>query len=126
MSVALAEDLAAAERRYERISMRAKVDLQSNDTFYTGLSENISAGGLFITTDAPMALGDELDVELMIMDYGPFRYRCRVMWVRPSANGSGLPGGMGCTFIDLPDDHRRFLQQFIDSRLKESLLVDLD
>lgn len=126
MAAVLDQESAIAARRYDRVSMRAQVDLHSCDNFYTGLSENISEGGLFIRTDAPLAVGDELDIDLLIMDYGPYTYRCRVMWVRQSEPGSGLPNGMGCSFVDLPEDHRTFLQQFIDSRLRESLYYDLD
>ena len=37
-------------RAAERFDLEVKVDLESDHNFYTGLTQNISAGGLFIAT----------------------------------------------------------------------------
>ncbi len=39
-------------RASERFDLEVKVDLESDHNFYTGLTQNISAGGLFIATSA--------------------------------------------------------------------------
>ena len=37
-------------RAAERFDLEVKVDLESDHNFYTGLTQNISSGGVFIAT----------------------------------------------------------------------------
>lgn len=116
-----------AERRINRrLSLEVQVDLFSDDTFFTGFTENVSEGGLFIATSAPFAIGDELDVRLTLMSTTPRTYRVVVRWVRPTVSSGGLPGGMGVQFLDLTEQERVALQHFVDSGVKETLFFDLD
>lgn len=116
-----------AERRvFSRLDMEVNVDLFSADTFFTGFTENISEGGLFIATSASFPLGERLRVRLSLMGGEPREYLVVVRWVRPEGGASGLPGGMGVKFLDLPEWERTRLQNFVDSGVKDTLFVDLD
>jgi uncharacterized protein (TIGR02266 family) len=110
-----------------RIPVAVRVDLRSENTFFTGFSENISEGGLFIATEAPHEIGDELDVELSLMGGGHrIAQKVVVRWIRPSEAAGGLPAGMGVQFLALTDHEKVALQEFVDSRIKDTLFYDLD
>jgi len=113
-------------REYARVGLEVKVDLRSEDTFYTGFSENISEGGLFICTESPFEIGDTVELTLSLMGGSPRAHKAVVRWIRPEGASGGLPAGIGVQFTDLDDGKRRELQSFVDSRLKDTLFVDLD
>ena len=110
-----------------RDSVEVRVDLRSENTFFTGFSENISEGGLFIATEAPHEIGDELDVELTLMGGGHrIAQKVVVRWIRPAEAAGGLPAGMGVQFLGLTEHEKAALQEFVDSRIKDTLFYDLD
>ena len=110
-----------------RVAVQVRVDLRSENTFFTGFSENISEGGLFIATEAPHEIGDELDVDLSLMGGGHrITQKVVVRWIRPSEAAGGLPAGMGVQFLILTDHEKLALQEFVDSRIKDTLFYDLD
>ncbi len=116
-----------SERRVSsRRGFEVKVDFFSDNTFFTGFTENISEGGLFIATEAPFEIGDELDVTLSLMGKEATAYKVVVRWIRPPGAIGGLPAGMGVQFKSIPEDERAKLQQFIDSGVKDTLFFDLD
>ena len=106
--------------------MSVEVDLRSESTFFTGFSENLSEGGLFIATDAPFEIGDRLDITLSLMGDAPTTQQVTVRWIRPPGAIGGLPAGMGVQFDDLGEGRLTDLQGFIDSRAKDTLFFDLD
>ncbi len=110
-----------------RVSVEVRVDLRSENTFFTGFSENISEGGLFIATEAPHEIGDELDIELSLMGGGHrIAQKVVVRWIRPAEAAGGLPAGMGVQFLVLTEHEKVALQEFVDSRIKDTLFYDLD
>lgn len=116
-----------SERRvFSRREFEVKVDFFSANTFFTGFTENISEGGLFIATEAPFEIGDELDVTLSLMGKEPAPYKVVVRWIRPPGAIGGLPAGMGVQFKTITEADRVKLQEFIDSGVKDTLFFDLD
>ncbi|MBJ94905.1 MAG: pilus assembly protein [Rickettsiales bacterium] len=110
-----------------RVAVEVRVDLRSENTFFTGFSENISEGGLFIATEAPHQIGDEFQIELALMGGGQkISQRAVVRWIRPAEAAGGLPAGMGVQFLELSHHEREALQEFIDSQIKDTLFYDLD
>ena len=127
VSVGDQEAIDESGRGNDRVPVQVRVDLRSEDTFFTGFSENISEGGLFIATEAPHEIGDELDVDLSLMGGGhKISQRVIVRWIRPSEAAGGLPAGMGVQFINLTEHEKMALQEFVDSRIKDTLFYDLD
>ena len=111
----------------DRVGVQVRVDLRSENTFFTGFSENISEGGLFIATEAPHEIGDELDVELSLMGGGHrIAQKVVVRWIRPAEAAGGLPAGMGVQFVELTTHQQDALQEFVDARIKDTLFYDLD
>lgn len=116
----------AGRRVFRRKDIEVAVDLFNANTFFTGFTENLSEGGLFVATAAPMQLGDELEIRLRLMGREPRTYPVVVRWIRPDAAIGGLPAGMGVQFLDLSEDEKIRLQNFVDSGVKDTLFVDLD
>lgn len=113
-------------RVFKRVAMEVQVDLRSENTFFTGFSENISEGGLFVATEMQYRNGDILEVSLGLMGKAPRPFRGVVRWSRPGVARGGLPAGVGLQFVDLNEEDRQYLQDFVDSRLKDTLFYDLD
>ncbi len=117
----------SSDRRvFGRREFEVKVDFFSANTFFTGFTENISEGGLFIATEAPFEIGDELDVTLSVMNREATNYKVVVRWIRPPGAIGGLPAGMGVQFKHIEEVEREKLQAFIDSGVKDTLFFDLD
>ena len=113
-------------RSFTRVPLKVEVNLQSEDTFFTGFSENVSEGGLFVATDAPFGMGTRLTVQLSMMGGAPESLPVVVRWIRPANSSGGLPAGMGVQFEGLDDRKLSELQAFIDSQMKETLFFDMD
>ena len=111
-----------------RVELKVQVDMRNENTFFTGFSENISEGGLFVATEAPYEIGESLEFELKIMgtEILAGEFKAIVRWVRPANTAGGLPAGMGLQFVDLPPEATAGIQRFIDSRMKDTLFFDLD
>jgi type IV pilus assembly protein PilZ len=113
-------------RTHVRVPLTVEVDLFNENTFFTGFTENISRGGLFIATEAPFELGTRLSIRLSLMG-GPAReHEVVVRWIRPAGAPGGLPAGMGVQFETLDGDAYESLQGFIDNSVKDTLFFDLD
>lgn len=128
MAAALKEAGAAAPggRVFERVDLEIEVNLRNEHTFFTGFSENISEGGLFVATEAPYDVGESVELSLSLMGDQPEVLRGVVRWVRPGGTSGGLPAGMGVQFVDMSEAVTRALQSFVDSRAKDTLFFDLD
>jgi uncharacterized protein (TIGR02266 family) len=100
-------------RSETRFAAHVEVDFESDSHFYTGLSENLSEGGLFVATYAPRPVGTEIDLTLRLPgQVEPMRARATVRWIRDFSEASDAAPGMGLHFhiddVDLPRI-RRFL-----------------
>jgi uncharacterized protein (TIGR02266 family) len=113
-------------RVFARVGLNVEVNMRSENTFFTGFSENISEGGLFVATEAPYEIGERLDLSLSVMGDESKTLTGIVRWVRPGGTSGGLPAGMGVQFVDLDDAVLRALQGFVDSGAKDTLFFDLD
>jgi uncharacterized protein (TIGR02266 family) len=114
-----------AVRNAERLALEVKVDLESDHNFYTGLTQNISAGGLFVATHELRRIGDRIKVTFTLPgSTAPLAVETEVRWIRENSSlyrGDGVTG-MGVRFIDLPADAKREIVRFLESR--DSLFYD--
>jgi uncharacterized protein (TIGR02266 family) len=112
-------------RQDQRLPLAVEVDVASANTFWTGLTRNVSRGGLFVESETPLAVGTVLTFTLRI-DTVPSDADVRgiVRWVRPEDHGD-LPAGMGIQFVDLDPALADAIERFIDE-LKDSLYYDTD
>jgi uncharacterized protein (TIGR02266 family) len=121
---ALMQDLVrvpgATSRVTERIPLAVEVGSGGASNFYLGATENISDGGIFVSTREPRAVGDHFSLEFMLPgDSAVIRCIVEVAWVRALSDNlpPGEPPGMGLKFIALDaSDHRR-LSAYVNERL---------
>ena len=113
------------QRQAERHDVEVSVDLESDTNFYTGLTRNISTGGLFIATHQIRRVGDRIRLKFKLPGAAqPVEVETEVRWIREnsSLHRSDGASGMGVRFIDLSPTAQSEIQRFIDSR--DSLFYD--
>ncbi len=113
-------------RQHARVDIDVEVNLRNQNTFFTGFSENVSEGGLFVATEAPYDVGERIELSLSLMGAESAMLVGVVRWVRPGGTSGGLPAGMGIQFVDLEEPVLKALQSFVDSGAKDTLFFDLD
>jgi uncharacterized protein (TIGR02266 family) len=117
----------AEDRRAEpRIELEVEVGLETDHNFYTGLTQDISSGGLFIATSIIYRVGDRLRVRFSLPGQTePITAEAEVRWVRdPRAMKTDSPEGIGLRFVDLPAEAKIEISEFLSRR--ESLFYDVD
>jgi uncharacterized protein (TIGR02266 family) len=103
-------------RRELRFVAQVEVDFQSDSHFYTGLSENLSEGGLFIATYDVRPVGTEMDVVVRLPGHGePIRTRGTVRWIREFSESSDAAPGMGL-HLSLDDAALPRIRRFLSTR----------
>ena len=113
-------------RAAERFDLEVKVDLESDHNFYTGLTQNISSGGLFIATHHLRRIGDRITLKFTLPGSAKvLEVETEVRWIRENtallqAGESGT--GMGVRFINLSVETQAAINAFVTSR--ESLYYD--
>jgi uncharacterized protein (TIGR02266 family) len=115
------------ERRSEpRIELEVEVGLETDNNFYTGLTQDISSGGLFIATSVLYQVGEHIRVRFSLPGQSqPIAAETEVRWVRdPRMMKTDSPQGVGLRFISLPDEAQQEITQFLARR--DSLFYDVD
>jgi uncharacterized protein (TIGR02266 family) len=119
------EDGQKGARVAERFDLEVKVDLESDHNFYTGLTQNISAGGLFIATHQLRRIGDHIKVKFSLPGSpGTISIDTEVRWIRENSLLHRFDGstGMGVRFIDLAPEASQAIVAFLENR--DSLYYD--
>ncbi|MCP4500262.1 MAG: PilZ domain-containing protein [Deltaproteobacteria bacterium] len=111
-------------RKHERVNLEVSVTLNGEDTFYTGITENISEGGVFVFTSCPWPLNTKVDLSLFIGDDVPFFLSTTIRWIRED-DGSELPAGMGLQFDDLSREDEKKVKDFLKKNGKDTEFYDL-
>lgn len=104
----------AQERRSRpRVQIAVEVSLTSDSQFYTGLTGDLSEGGVFIATYHHLPVGSAIDVTLALPD-GEVHARGSVRWKREPADG--VVPGLGVAFDELPAATREAIEAFCRER----------
>ncbi len=113
----------AIRRSSSRVELKAQVTVSSETNFFTGLSENISEGGVFISSLAPPDLGTVINAEISTGDGAQaIKVAAEVMWVRTE---QGQPVGCGCRFLNVDEVTAARLRDFISRGGREPLFYDV-
>src|SRR5262245_24430613 len=106
--------------RSSRVDLEVEITFESEHNFYTGFTQNISGGGLFVSTPMPRPIGAVMVVRFRLAtadDTIDIETEAIVRWVREI----GVTG-MGVQFLHLADEHRKAIDHFIAQR--ESIFYD--
>jgi uncharacterized protein (TIGR02266 family) len=122
--VALGDQLAHSERagalgqteqrRQERVAVEVDVGLLSDSNFYTGLAEDVSTGGVFVSTSSPLPTGTDVTVFFVLGGGRTLKAEGTVRWLRSAETGA--TPGMGVAFTRLGDDERKAIEAFCAER----------
>lgn len=102
-------------RSTRRVSVSVDIHLASDSHFFSGLSGDISEGGLFVSTYRPLPVGSEVDLEFSLPGADETLHaRGEVRWLREHSEEE--PRGVGIAFASLEDDDRARIQRFCTMR----------
>jgi len=90
-----------------------KVKVESGSKSFFGYAKVIGRGGMFIASINPKQVGEEFTIEFFLPDKTQVRCKCRVMWRREFIPRSPREPGMGIKFLDLSDDIRDKIDEWV-------------
>jgi uncharacterized protein (TIGR02266 family) len=108
-------------RAHTRVKLEVDVGMHSESHFFTGLSGDLSEGGVFVATYRDVPIGSKLEVDLPLPD-GTIQVHGVVKWTRPASEDS--KPGIGVAFETLPEEQRARIAKFCAER--EPLYFDVD
>ena len=99
--------LVAPERRTsERAPWIVDLEFGEDAQFYTGLTLDVSEGGIFVATYLDFPIGTKLALCFELPDGTSVQARGEVRWARTEAMDGERPG-VGIAFTELPEEARR-------------------
>ena len=102
-------------RSSRRVSVEVDIHLASDSHFFSGLSGDISEGGLFFSTYRPLTVGTQVDVEFSLPGTErSVHARGEVRWIRE--HSPDHPRGVGIAFEELSDEDRDAIHAFCNAR----------
>jgi len=108
---------ALKRRNTARIDAEFDVDMTSEHNFFTGFSEDLSEGGVFIATYQPHAIGAHLAIAFRLPgDDVPIRAVVEVKWVREQNAETNTQPGVGASFVVVTDEDRARIERFVSHR----------
>jgi len=110
-------------RAHRRAPIEVEVSLESENNFFSGITNDISEGGVFVATVDTPPLGSEVTVLLKLGDGEPWRIEGVVRWIRDvSASCDGCPPGCGLQWIRISDEVLAYISSFVKHR--DTILFD--
>jgi uncharacterized protein (TIGR02266 family) len=111
------------KRIHERAPLAVEVTLDSENTFYAGVTADVSEGGVFVATYTPPPIGSLVYLDLEIPNRGKWPVAGVVRWVRDfKASVEGMPPGCGVQFVEIGADALKAIRAFVAER--EPLLYE--
>jgi len=105
------------KRAHRRKRLQTDITLTSETNFYAGFIQDISTGGLFISTPNPLPERYTCEIEFSLPDNGEaIKANCEVSWSRKEITPDGEPAGMGLRFLDLSNDDLERIDTFVENR----------
>jgi uncharacterized protein (TIGR02266 family) len=107
-----------AERRTSpRVPLETQVNFEGGTNFYTGFSQDISSGGLFVCTYDLQPIGTRVELTFSLPDGYTVNAPGQVRWLRdPIEPDPDAPPGMGIMFEELLPEDRRAIDEFVNLR----------
>lgn len=94
-----------------------KVSEENPGEYLFGYAQNISRGGLFISSINPRTSGERFTIVFQIPDTAiSARCRCEVMWMRRFQKKMKLEPGYGLRFLDLPEDVSQAIDHWVTTQ----------
>ena len=94
-----------------RAAARFRVDYAHEGNYLISCTQNISADGIFVCTEAPPPVGTVVQLVFSVGDLTEVAVAARVAWVGPP--GGVSEPGMGLRFLDLPAPLREAILELV-------------
>lgn len=105
------------ERQAPRVACEVDIGFQSESNFFTGFSEDISEGGLFISTYDFKPIGTTIDVNFTLPSGHTVIANGVVRWIRElNPLTPEMEPGMGVQFVDLSNEDKGAISSFLTQR----------
>lgn len=119
----VAQPTGAERRTATRVDLEIEVGLETDSNFYTGLTQDISTGGLFVATHRLRPIGERVVLKFGLPNtQQPIVVEGEVRWLREAGVHTDAPTGMGLKFLNLSSQARMSIASFLNKR--ESLFYD--
>jgi type IV pilus assembly protein PilZ len=115
------------DRDGHRVPIQLLVDYKSEGHYLFDFCKDLSSGGVFIQTKAPLSQGSDIELTFTIPDSKEtLNTKGKVIWVQTFVeNREDLQPGMGVQFDAFSEDQRVLLNKFV-SRYHGDKLTPLD
>jgi uncharacterized protein (TIGR02266 family) len=100
-------------RHHPRVALAVEIDLSSGSHFFSGLSGDLSEGGVFVETYRDIPVGSEVALEFDLPN-GSVTAHGSVKWHRDHSDSS--PPGVGVSFDDLSEEGKEIIVAFCSKR----------
>ena len=92
--------------------------MESDHNFYTGLTRDISSGGIFVATGLTYEVGTRVNIKFTLPgSTQPLAVEAQVRWVRdPRTIKTDGAEGMGLKFINLTPEASAAIARFLEQR----------
>lgn len=115
---AVLAEVAREQRKYRRFPVAVEVGYATDHNFYTGFTQNLSHGGLFVATHMLSEIGDVLALTFSVPGLRKICTGiCQVQWIREyNPDYPDTVPGMGLRFLKLEPEARAAIELFINHR----------
>jgi len=112
------QDQSFNRRGYPRIQLKVEVTHTSEHNFFTGFTENISEGGVFIATYQSFPIGTRFELSFTLPDDPePIGVVGEVRWIREvQTEREAIAPGVGISFVEIAPRHLERVQVFLEKR----------
>jgi uncharacterized protein (TIGR02266 family) len=104
-------------RMQRRLPFVVEVDVHTEHNFFSGLTGDISEGGLFVATHLAYDIGTRLEINLVLPDRAePTALLAEVRWIRSYVAEYDVSAGIGLRFLDAREDLLARIRSFLRAR----------
>jgi uncharacterized protein (TIGR02266 family) len=113
-------------RQAPRYVVSVEITFDSEHNLFTGLTHDLSRGGVFVATTTLCRIGERVQVKLKLPTSPvPIEVLTEVRWVRTrDVPGDGGKAGLGLMFLQMSPQAKQAVLAFLDKR--ESIFFDAD
>jgi uncharacterized protein (TIGR02266 family) len=87
---------------------------------FLAYAENISRGGLFLSSSQSLKVGDRFPIEFVLPDEKTkIRSTCEVVWKKRYDNMGLVSEGMGVRFVDIDPAQKKIIDHWMDKGEKK-------
>jgi uncharacterized protein (TIGR02266 family) len=101
-------------RQTRRVPVCLGVGFESDASLFTGVTADLSEGGVFVATHSLPPIGSEIDLRFSLPAGPELRARGVVRWLRDSSETDSAPPGIGVEFSTLAEQDLSLIRAFID------------